>query len=858
MKKIVSLILTLVMLCSLCVTPAFAGAAYNSDVTVSAALDKTALTTSSSAQTVVLTIKASKQVDLFSIGYKVEVPVGWSITGIESGSSAIVYSLDDDHYNLGKGRVSWYKGQNKSTDENGTIGKITISVPANAAADTYTINVTGIELATAGENSDNAWMSNGSTSASLTISEPKVLTGISVKTAPTKTDYVAGQNFDSTGMVIEKTYNDGSTVTATGWTVTDGTGLTAGKTTVTISYTEDGVTKTTTQAITVAAKAVTGISVSTVPAKTDYVAGQNFDSTDMVIEAAYNDGSTAVVNGWTVTDGTNLTTGKTTVTISYTENGVTKTTTQAITVVAKAVTGITVETAPTKTDYIDGQNFNPAGMVVKASYNDGTTADVTGSVTVTDGTGLTTGKTSVTISYTEGGVTKTTTQPITVTAKAVTGITVKTQPGKLTYNDGDNFNSTGMVITVTYNDDSTEDITSGFTVTPNRPLTITDTAVTVNYGGKTATIAVTVNAVRVTGVTLNKNSITLKVGNSERLTAAVEPANATNANVIWMSSNESVATVADGKVVAMKAGTAVITVLTEDGAYAASCTVTVKSQQIGPMINLNGCTLTFETNGGSVIKAVREVEGTVLSLKNYIPTKDGYIFDGWYSDKALTKRVDKITLNANTKVYAKWIEIGEEPEEPIEEPIEEDENGFPFDDVQETDWSYDDICYVWENGLMNGMSATTFAPKNNTSRAMIVTVLWRLEGSPYVNYAMSFEDVEPGQWYTEAIRWAQAENIVKGYSEAEFGPDNLITREQLAAIFYRYAEYKGYDVTARADLEAFEDADEIGAWAAENIAWANAVNLVNGTSATTLSPKANATREQVAAILHRFCVEFAE
>ena len=159
---------------------------------------------------------------------------------------------------------------------------------------------------------------------------------------------------------------------------------------------------------------------------------------------------------------------------------------------------------------------------------------------------------------------------------------------------------------------------------------------------------------------------------------------------------------------------------------------------------------------------------------------------------------------------------------------------------------------------MNGMSATTFAPKNNTSRAMIVTVLWRLEGSPYVNYAMSFEDVEPGQWYTEAIRWAQAENIVKGYSEAEFGPDNLITREQLAAIFYRYAEYKGYDVTARADLEAFEDANEIGAWAAENIAWANAVNLVNGTSATTLSPKANATREQVAAILHRFCVEFAE
>lgn len=264
MKKVVSLILSLMLLLSLCTISAFATTGgYNSDVTVSAALDKTELTTSSSAQAVVLTIKTSKPVDLFSIGYEVGVPSGWSITKIESGSSNIVYSLDDGHYSLATGVVSWYKATNKSTGADGAIGKITISVPANAAVGTYPINATGIELATSDQNNDNAWMSNGTASAQLTIKAPKTLTDISVKTAPSKTSYVAGQNFDPTGMVIEKKYNDDSTATVTGWTVTDGTNLTAGKTSVTISYTEGGVTKTITQPITVSAPvSVTGVSLN--------------------------------------------------------------------------------------------------------------------------------------------------------------------------------------------------------------------------------------------------------------------------------------------------------------------------------------------------------------------------------------------------------------------------------------------------------------------------------------------------------------------------------------------------------------------------------------------------------------------
>ena len=116
---------------------------------------------------------------------------------------------------------------------------------------------------------------------------------------------------------------------------------------------------------------------------------------------------------------------------------------------------------------------------------------------------------------------------------------------------------------------------------------------------------------------------------------------------------------------------------------------------------------------------------------------------------------------------------------------------LPFTDVKKSDWSFGDIAYVYEKGLMQGTSATTFSPKMTTSRGMIVTILLRLEGEPVVNYAISFDDVADGKWYTEAIRWAQANSIVNGYSAEKFGPNDPITREQMAAIFYRYAEFKG-------------------------------------------------------------------
>lgn len=178
---------------------------------------------------------------------------------------------------------------------------------------------------------------------------------------------------------------------------------------------------------------------------------------------------------------------------------------------------------------------------------------------------------------------------------------------------------------------------------------------------------------------------------------------------------------------------------------------------------------------------------------------------------------------------------------------------LPFSDVRIADWFYNDVKYVYEKGMMAGTAADMFAPNATTTRAMIVTILYRLEGSPAVTGTSAFVDVPAGQWYTDAVNWAAANQIVKGTSATTFAPNDSITREQMAAILYRYAQYKGYDVTKKADLSGYSDNSQVSAYAKDALAWANAAKLINGVTNTTLAPQGNATRAQVSAILHRFC-----
>lgn len=250
-------------------------------------------------------------------------------------------------------------------------------------------------------------------------------------------------------------------------------------------------------------------------------------------------------------------------------------------------------------------------------------------------------------------------------------------------------------------------------------------------------------------------------------------------------------------------------------------------------------TLTFDTNGGSALKSVDAKAGTTIDLAQYVPVRAGYTFLGWYSDSALKNAVTSITLNRNTTVYAKW--------DKQKTPSVKN----PFTDVKPGDWFYDDVMFVYEKKLMMGTSSTLFSPNEAATRAMLATILWRMEGSPAPKSSAGYSDVPTGQWYSDAIAWATEKGIFEGYGNGTFGPNDPITREQLAAIFYRYASHKGYDTSAVGSLEQFSDKDKASSWALDALKWAIGSGLMNG-KGDTLDPTGTATRAEIAAMLHRF------
>ena len=177
---------------------------------------------------------------------------------------------------------------------------------------------------------------------------------------------------------------------------------------------------------------------------------------------------------------------------------------------------------------------------------------------------------------------------------------------------------------------------------------------------------------------------------------------------------------------------------------------------------------------------------------------------------------------------------------------------LPFTDVQEDMWYYSAVQYVYAQGLMAGTTTSTFSPDMSTSRGMIVTILHRLSGSP-AGGSSNFTDVATDMYYADAVAWAAANGVVSGYGDGRFGPNDPITREQMALILQGYARLEGKDVSARTDLSVYTDAGAVSNYALEAMRWARAVGLINGTSDTTLTPRGTATRAQAAVILRGFC-----
>lgn len=321
---------------------------------------------------------------------------------------------------------------------------------------------------------------NGDTSLTLeqpiTVEERKVKY-IRVSIVPNKIAYIEGENFDPTGMKIIATYNDYTMEALTDYTIIDGNNLTTNQNSVTIQYNEN-TDITTTQKITVEKRKITGLKIIVPPNKTEYVEGEDFNTNGMVVKAIYNDGSEEEVTNYTIVNGNNLVANQASVTIQYNEN-MDITTTQSIIVAERILQSISIITNPSKTTYIEGENFNADGMVVKAIYDNNTEEEVT-DYTILDGSNLTLGQTLVTIQYLKNGITKTTTQKIAVKAKTLQSISITTPPTKTTYIVGETFNTNGMVVKAVYDNNTKEEITD-YTVLNGNNLTLEQTSVTIQY-----------------------------------------------------------------------------------------------------------------------------------------------------------------------------------------------------------------------------------------------------------------------------------------------------------------------------------------------------------------------------------------
>ena len=289
------------------------------------------------------------------------------------------------------------------------------------------------------------------------------------------------------------------------------------------------------------------------------------------------------------------------------------------------------------------------------------------------------------------------------------------------------------------------------------------------------------------------------------------------------------------------------TKITTDTVFSAKTTVYAHWTYTGGGYNppVTYYTLRFETGGGSDIPSVQGTYNTYIDLTKYVPTWRGHTFIGWYTERSLMNKVSGVYLTKDMTVYALW-RVDENP----------GTGANPFTDVSEKDWFYGDVMFVYENGLMLGTSKTLFSPHGTATRGMMATILWRMEGSPIPKGKNSFTDVEAGKWYADAITWTAENGIFAGYGKDKFGPDDPITREQLAAIFYRYADYKGYDLTVKGNLDKFKDADKITDYAKTAMQWAVGSGLVKGKSGNLLDPQGTATRAEIAAMLHRFIEKY--
>lgn len=407
-----------------------------------------------------------------------------------------------------------------------------------------------------------------------------------------------------------------------------------------------------------------------------------------------------------------------------------------------------------------------------------------------------------------------------------------------------------------------EDLTIGedesLTIPDGASLTIgNDATLTVDGGKLTGNIPTNGVVYKVTGVTLSETTLTLDVGKSKTLTPTITPENATNPNVTWSSDNQNVATVENGIVTAIKAGTATITATAADGSgEKATCAVTVKAPPEPepepeptppPYIPPTYAVATPETTGGTVtVSPTRASSGRTVTIT---ATPDlGFalesltVLDSRGNEIALTDKGDgKYTFTMPASRVTVEASFTPAP--------------LPFEDVAPGAWYESAVRYAYFHNIMEGMRETEFAPATALTRAMAVQILYNLEGQPDLsdeNLGYPYEDVDVQAWYGNAVYWARITGVATGYGDGTFQPGDSITRQEFAQMLYNYAKYKDYDLSAEGDLSTFPDANSIADWAEAAMRWANGNQLINGHDDGTIDAAGIGTRAQAASILMKF------
>lgn len=584
-----------------------------------------------------------------------------------------------------------------------------------------------------------------------------------------------------------------------------------------------------------------------------------------------------------------------------------------------------------KKDYLTGEALDVTGLTLTVTMSNGSTYPVPVTTGMVSGFDSSSAVQDQTLTVTYGGQTATYNISIVADPNPVMSIVITSTDHKTRYTVRELLDVTGLKLTVTRQDDTAEEIdvlpnmVTGF----NSGSPMESQTLTVTYGGKTTSYTISIaenpgtdpgptdpdpaDPIAVTGVTLNKSAVTLTVGSSEQLTATVSPDNAANKNVTWASQNTAAATVdANGTVTAVSAGTAVITVTTEDGGKTDSCTVTVSSNggggssgsdssssdssNSGSGTSSNTTTNTTTNADGSVITTVTDKRtGTVTTTtKNTDGSttvveakKDGTVtitdtakngVKVQAVSKPETDTTARVTVPTSVKTAAVIVPVVVTPgmvavdaktgevvklSVPTEDGMAVKLDGSaelilvdrskPFTDT-DGHWAKDEIDFATAHAMFDGTSATTFSPNDAMTRGMIAVVLHNFEDDPEFTTQNSFSDVDPGAWYADGVNWMIYMGITGGYGDGSFGTNDVVSREQLVTFLYRYASSMGYSTAEDADLSSFADGDSVSGYAAEAMRWAVGSGLIVGSDGGALDPRGSATRAQVAAILKRFVV----